>query len=106
MMTPRAESKWRGSARTDKLPERQEQIAVRTGTVIVFCERIIRERPWRIGRGIAQHDQEQRLQLLAAERRVLPANVLQHGERLSLLKFERKRSQSFAFSNISAPLLR
>lgn len=57
----------RGSTGTHELPERQVQIAILAAAVVVLGEKIVADRPRRIGRVIAHYYHQQCPQLIVAE---------------------------------------
>ena len=66
-----------GGAGPHQLPERQVEVAVGPLTLVVLGERIVRQRPGGVGAGVAQHHQQQRAELLAAQQGILAVDFLQ-----------------------------
>ena len=67
----------RRGAGANQLPQRKIQIVRRMRLVVVFGERIVRNRPRRIGRRIAHHQKQQRFDPGRAKRRILPEDTLE-----------------------------
>ena len=74
-------------ARTDQLPERQVGVAARGAGQVELRLWVVRKRPGRVGRRVAQHDHQKRLELVGAKGRVLADDFPQHGREPIVAEF-------------------